>query len=178
MIAVVDGNGQLTGINGIDLLGDTWNVNFIEDSAINIFGTGLVFDFFDANDALLAAIALRTAYNDPAFDTVYTTTPLRTFGINEQTGWILTPYDSNSTTGFTHTQAFGNNTGTMNDGFINLSLLSNAIPIADTIAQEDFVYADWTLASAVPLPAAAYLMGTALLGLMGFSRKNKAQLTA
>lgn len=34
-------------------------------------------------------------------------------------------------------------------------------------------YVQWTPSSVVPLPAAAWLMGSGLIGLMGYSRKNK-----
>ena len=47
----------------------------------------------------------------------------------------------------------------------------------DTASMPDTVWADWTLASrapAVPVPAAAWLFGSGLLGLAGTARKRKA----
>jgi len=42
----------------------------------------------------------------------------------------------------------------------------------------DPTYGQWLYTTVVPIPTAAYLMGTSLIGLLGFSRRKKLQLTA
>jgi len=48
---------------------------------------------------------------------------------------------------------------------------------SDSNSFPNIKFVEWTKVSAVPVPAAVWLMGTGLFGLMGFSRKRSSQAT-
>lgn len=177
VVAVVDGSGQLMGINEIDISGETWNVAFKEGSFDVIFNAPSDdFDFTDMESANLASKALLDAFN-LYIPLRYTLNPNLTYGIENRSliqidaGNILTPYmidDESLPVRRVVYSAFQNFNSIINDRvFKNIKLAA-----ADTINDTPFVYADWTKVSSVPVPAAFWLMGSGLLGVLGFSRKR------
>jgi len=67
-------------------------------------------------------------------------------------------------------------TGALSTGFFDLSSYTGVKSIEWNNGGNNWLFALETLTyetSAVPVPAAVWLMGSGLLGLMGFSRKNK-----
>jgi len=170
-VPVVDGGGQiLTGIDGINLLGGTWNVQFIDGTANAIFGlAGINYDFNNESDATAAATALRDVIDLPAF-VFWDENTFDIEGIDANIADIITPYsfDTNSDSALIVTYRNGRDSFPIPDT-ISLSAIAQT---QDLTSSATGVYAKWTNVSNVPVPAAAYLMGTALLGLLGFNRKR------
>lgn len=167
-VAVVDSSGQLTGWNGLVVGGLDYNVTFIEGSFETIFGpTGANLDFNSFSNPLdaVAAQALAQAYNS---NPLYLNDPQLTFGIDETTqtgGFIWTPFQITNGVDFFYRAT------TTRGG---VSHINRVKPLTlDTTNEPGVVFADWTIASPVPVPAAIYLMGTGLIGLMGVSRRKK-----
>jgi len=165
--AVTDSNGQLLGIDGIDLLGGIWNVRFVEGSFDDLFGDTSGLDFVDMAGARAAATALYDVYNQPGFE-LYTQKGYATAGILYTTiGQVLTPYRVSvwnvSVIGFTIYP--DEESDLVTDTFDTQSY-------TDTGTSFYTVYADWTNVSAVPVPAAVWFMGSGLLALFGYSRKK------
>lgn len=168
VVANIDNTGQLTGFQGIVFSGFSWDVQFKKGSAFQTFENGSSLDFHDSNQAQVASQALLTTYQLPAYN-IYNLNPELTFGVTDvNMGSIFTPWfmDVNVAGGVT----FNNWHEPLGD-FINIFQAS----IHDDLSSNPFaVYADWNQVSAVPVPTAIWLMSSGLLGLIGFSRKNKA----
>ena len=164
-------SGKLKGFTGVAVGSIIYNVTFIEGTVPAIFPGGL-YDFTQQNDALNAANALLTAYDlFPQFDN----TPANTFGCTSPFICnILTPYNTNSTSGVTNHSEF------LNLPFGSFLSLPDSTGIVGTNAgfnstsNTDFVFADWTPqnTSTVPEPTAMLLIGLGLLGLLGVSRRK------
>ena len=167
-VPVVDSSGQLIGWNGIDVSGTNYNVTFVESSFETIFGpTGANLDFDSFSNPLspIAAQALAQAYNS---NPVYLNDPQLTFGIDEtsQTGGLIwTPFQIAS-----NGVDFFYRATTTRGVLSNINRLKSLT--LDTTNEPGAVFADWTIATPVPVPAAVYLMGTGIIGLMGFSRRK------
>lgn len=173
---VVDGSGEiLTGIDGIDLLGGTWDVQFIDGTANAIFGlAGINYDFHNEADATAAATALRDVIDLPAF-ALWDENTVNIEGIGANIADIITPYSYDTISDAAQVVTYRNG----RDSFpipdtISLGSVAHTL---DFTSSATSVYAKWTNVSNVPVPAAVYLMGTALLGLLGFNRK-RAQVVA
>ncbi len=165
-VAVTNGfGGKLTGINGIVIDSEIYNVRFSDVSPLTLFNNGATLDFITNVDALAAAEALNFAYNN-LIDQSFTDDPSLTYGIgNNISAYIITPY--NVLPNLTYSAALLNYNFQHGDIAIYRSFNTAA-----STSEDNIVYADWTRVSAVPVPAAIWLMGSGLFGLIAYSRKK------
>ena len=170
-VPVVDGSGQiLTGIDGIDLLGGTWNVQFIDGTADAIFGlAGINYDFHNVADATTAATALLDVIDSPTF-AFWDENTANIEGIGANLADIITPYSYDTISDAAQVVTYRN--GRDSIPILDTISLATVAHTLDLTGSATGVYAKWTNVSTVPVPTAAYLMGTALLGLLGFNRKR------
>lgn len=157
--------GQLVGASGVDVSGTIYNVEFIDDSCVNIFsGCDEVsdLDFQTAASADAAAQALL----DQVFLGNFDSDPTLTIGCNLSTQCnAAIPYAAGN--GSVFTRRAGN--------FVNTDIVGNNGGITnnfDLSQSSSSVYAKFTVAP-VPVPAAVWFMGSALVGLVGFARRNR-----
>jgi len=173
-VLLVDGNGQLTGANGVDVGGTLFDVTFVDGTCIALFDgcdAASDFDFTDQATAELAAQALlnQVFIDGPAgnFDTDFSSI----FGCGSPVFCeALVPF-------LTRGSSF-DAIGATNDEFEFLDEIS----LLDFInAQNDFsqidssVFASFTeqSVSEVPLPAAAWMFLAGLGGLSAARRKKR-----
>jgi hypothetical protein len=173
---VTDIDGKLMGADGIDINGTEYNVDFVEGSCYSLFAPCLAgHEFtFNINEALDASWALRNQVFEIPEWSVYDSTPTMTNGC-EGAVW--------SCTIFTAYAAGADNMGSAmfenGDGlffFNNVTTCGNCYKADDTADMAGAVYAVWEEAngpSPVPVPAAAWLFGSGLLGLVGVARRKK-----
>lgn len=167
----LDSGGNLLGASGIEVGGSHYDVSF---------GNGICADFWPrcgditpeftfqtASDAMAAATALITALfsANNAFDA----TPTLTNGCNDSSAcYIITPYalDGDMETVFAYNAV--NLSGGGSDTVIMASIGTY------TPTNPDATYARWSVSvSPVPVPAAVWLFGTALVGLPAFGKRRK-----
>lgn len=168
---LTDPSGQLLGAQDVDVDGRLYNVTFIDDSPRDIFADATNFDASNFADASLFADALL----NQVLIGVYSDDQTRTSGCessNVSRCNILTPYSLNTNTGILESAAAVNWVATTQPGFDDTVSLDTTSWSYDTSADNRRVYADWQLA-VVPIPAAAWLFGSALLGLAGIARRAK-----
>ena len=165
----VDG-GKLLGATGVVVAGfGTFDVAFLDGSCSSLFSPCNVSQFigdgdvaFVAGNALLSQVltgdfdadpGLTNGCNDTAFCEV-----LVPHAVSSSFVSFFKVFNASDTSGFT-------------DGVFS----SGASTGFDTTGEDGFVYAVFTAApvSAVPLPPAALLFGTALVGLVGISRRRR-----
>jgi hypothetical protein len=158
--------GQLTGINQIDVSGTLYDVTFDDSYSGITYGDEFS---FSATEALTALFQTGGQFSgDPIdFD------PTLTFGCTHETwcslGAVATQLNSSQIVDIYTLDNWYEPTDVWDgDGVIATARL-----ITSMNASTSFTYADWTLSS-IPIPAAAFLFGPALLGLLGFRRKLKA----
>ncbi len=107
-----------------------------------------------ASEALLQLFELAGENNNPPYIE----------GCTSQTHcYIFTPYSTFTTSVISRSLLIGNGSNPISDGSSPFSL--------DFINNDQFVYADWQV-SAVPVPAAIWLFGSALIGLIGFGKRK------
>ena len=158
---------QLLGADNINVLGTNYDVRFVEGSCIAEFDncTNFTFDTLDAANAANDALANQVLIG------IYDSNPELTFGIEVfTTGQIFTPI---------RTDGFGD---------VLSSILYNAFTesadglgvggygIGFDMSSSDRTFASWTVSQAqspVPVPAAAWLFGSGLLGLVSVARRKK-----
>jgi hypothetical protein len=172
------GGGNLLGASGINVGGTLYNVEFLNDTCITIFdGCDSTLDFafntsataLEAATALLVQVFLNTGAGD------FAARPDLTFGCSDPDrchSWV--PYAFNPGGDPLVWQA------TNNGGAGAGQLVSGPITAAANTANSTLlVFARFTIApiSPVPIPAAIWLFGTALIGLVGFG-KRKARIAA
>ena len=145
-----------TGISGLDVSGTVYNVDFIGTVRHNEWPSML--DVTTKPEATSVILAIGTAFENAGVTSVeYDTVGGGTFDLASATLW----YGTNST------QLLGVNINPNNlggwTGFVGDSTapLNNAYPFS----------VDLTVAS-VPVPAAVWLFGSGLLGLVGISRRK------
>lgn len=162
---------QLTGVNGVEALGGAWDVTF-HDGSFNdvddIYGISTPFFTFAESEALTIALAA---------DMNALTSVLDPEDVNGCSAFnvlcaIVTPY--------TFITFEGDPTDYRVNGFSVEVTPTNLINggTTETTARRDLdftniSYAVWEV-SAVPIPAAAWLFGSGLLGLVGVARRKKA----
>ena len=170
--------GQLVGVNDLDLNGSLYNVTFRASTCIAIWSgcdADADLDFQTSADALAAVNALAAAIDGSSYDD----SPVLIAGITETfLGRIFVPYE------------VGN---TINGGprrFLQVARLLNFqtgnFPADQTdtgatnFSDNDYgslgggVWAQYDEITTVPVPAAVWLFGSAMLGLMGMARRKKA----
>ncbi len=185
---------QLLGADNINVDGVLYDVRFVEvlcDSMENCDDRVLNSTFTDSLSAQQATSALwyqvfswpNTDPTIPAADAL----PQLTFGINRyEIGHIITPYAVTPYFGtggsvYVNGWMFENRDdwrGTVNDSMTHYDLNYDPFGLntynpSDPLSLTDFkVMAQWQLASAVPVPAAFWLMASGLLGLIGLAREK------
>lgn len=166
----IDGGGNLLGASGVDVGGTIYDVEFLDGSCVDIFdGCAAVsdFDFTTEADAMLASAALMAVILDTV-DGDFDSQPDLTNGCTHPFHCnILTPYAFAS--GLALTAGFLNSILESGDSAPILLTLNN-----NNANEVNVSFASWNV-SPVPVPAAVWLFGTALVGFIGFSkRKSKA----
>jgi len=186
-------NGTLFGAENIDVGGTFYDVEFVDGSCIDLFsGCDEVsdFDFATRAEAVVASQALldQVFVDDsgaPAlFDTIpYLTNGCLSFwnqvggaggGSNDDCGIATPTIDSFPFPAQTNGTSYANNHMTeFFDGIGNLGLQEIGDISGDSFSPSKLTYAKWSPSSppsAVPVPAAVWLFGTALVGLIGFGK--------
>ena len=172
---VTDINGQLLGVDGLDVNGTTYNVDFVEGSCYTLFSPCLTSDVFtfDINEAVDASWALRNQVFEIPEWSSYDSMPDMTFGCNDPYGCtIYTPYAAGADN--MGSAYFFNGDGLF--FFNTVATCGNCYKADDTTDNPTTVYAIWEEAggvSPVPVPAAAWLFGSGLLGLVSVARRKK-----
>ena len=155
--------GQLTGATDVEVDGAYYDVQFVEGSCNSLFNNCSDFTFTTIPDALLASQALL----DQVLTGVYDDSPELTFGMSDTvSGLIYTPRASNADFVF-FSSAINNASGS--DSVSGPGRLARMFE--NSANSERVVWAEWTV-SQVPIPAAAWLFGSALLGLGVVKRKK------
>ena len=165
----LDSSGNLLGASGIEVGGSHYDVSFGNGVCAD-FWSGCntsEFTFQTASDAMAAATALITALfsaND-AFDTTSTLT----IGCDAASDcYIITPYALNGAMDTVLAYNARNRSSNDSDTVILASIGTG------TQTNADATYARWSASvSPVPVPAAVWLFGTALVGLLGFGKRRK-----
>ena len=167
------GQGKLAGFDEIIVSGHIYDVRFIDGSFLGIFGDQNGIDFPSRISSRIAAHALASAY---ALYPTYANTPELTTGCTNIHGCdIITPYGVSridDPPGPESDLIFNSSTwisDTREPGPITIRQLTAG---DDTSTVMNYVYADWTVVTQVPVPAAIWLMSTAMLGLFGVSRRK------
>lgn len=170
---VTDINGQLLGVDGVDVNGTLYNVDFLEGSCYTFFAPCLSNDnlLFDINEALDASWALKSQVFDTPAWSLYTSDPSKTFGCEDLYGCtIYTAYSVNS-------DPMGNAQFFNGDGlffFDTVNTCGLCTRSDDTTTNPAAVFAIWEEANGVtpvPLPAAGWFFLSAVSGLFALKRK-------
>lgn len=171
----VDSSGNLLGASNVSFDGELYNVDFLDGSCFSLFdGCDMNSDFAfqssqiaqNALGVLLTQVFLDTASG--AFDT----NPALTNGCEDaDTCRVVTPFVALGNdvllVGVTNT---ADGPGQMDAVVTGLFIRSSGSgPIPDSSE----TFAVWTSVSEVPVPAAIWLFGTALIGLVGFSKRRR-----
>jgi hypothetical protein len=172
--------GQLLGAYDVNVGGNLYDVEFVDGSCQTLFsgcgGSGThEFAFSTAEQAEASSQSLLDSVFGGEFaGGPFDTNPELTVGItNTSLGVILTGFG-----------AYDLDDGSLYlDGAFNSSLAEpdrlgcatgqcSLLPDVDLATLPNAVYAQWTGVSAVPVPAAVWLFGTALVGLIGFGKRK------
>ena len=166
----MDGNGILLGATGVEVNGNSYTVEFVEDSCANIWGS------CDGNGSftwtsLAEAEAAHNALLDQVLVGIYDESPDLTFGCAIVSVCVVfTPFSGSlgdpNMIGTVLTQNFD---GALADGFGLRDLL---LPNTDSSTDAFVTFAEWTIETTqVPLPGALGLFSFALVGLGWRKRK-------
>jgi hypothetical protein len=166
---VVD--GLLVGASDVFVSGAGWyDVNFVDGTCIGLFDGCDADDDFDFGSPVHANSAAQ-ALVDQVFidgpDGLFNTNPGLTLGCGDPSRCVVTIPHTVLDEPLFMSAITMNNVGTGNAGW---TIFSN---ILDTSIYDLKVFAQFELVTAVPLPAAFWLFGTVLIGLIGY-RKRKA----
>ena len=178
---LIDSSGKLTGATDVDVDSSLYDVYFMDGTCNSLFNGCTEFTFTDFASAGLASQALL----DQVFLGIYDTVANKTNGIevsgNQVHGSIYTPYARSSQTDDAFTRMVRNyETGFSDSVYSDTQLRAYD---DDLTLKAYAVYAVWTEAgagaptisepiSSVPIPAAAWLFGSGLLGLIGVARRK------
>jgi hypothetical protein len=175
---------ELQGANGVTVGGQTYNVSFLDGTCISVFdGCDQVSDF--AFNTVAEAEAASKALLVQVFNAgdVYDTTPVLTRGVDptiflpNRDGEVLTPYGFRTSASVSYGISANNRLGEEDSAecfFVDQCFTSiSASLLAAPNDKRDPTWALWTQVSAVPVPAAVWLFGTALVGFVGLSRRRK-----
>jgi len=165
---------NLLGAQNVNVGGTLYNVDFIDGSCISLFsGCDELgdFDFNTKADALVASQALldQVFIDGNGAPALFDTDASLTNGCGEFVCIAYTPtLEILGVTGIASAR---------NDNFeggdaVGSGLLGPSDSTAVGVFPGRNVYADWTQVSAVPVPAAIWLFGTALVGLAGFGKRK------
>jgi hypothetical protein len=182
-------SNTLYGAQNVDVDGTLYDVAFLDGSCIDLFGgcdEASDFDFATRSEAITASRALldQVFLNVPAAPADFDTIPYLTNGC--ESSWVepggpgggsiidckvLTPtLDAFSIIG-SSAHAVNNNSNNVNsDGWGGIVIQEDEdFTAADTERAARITFADWTI-TAVPVPAAVWLFGTALFAFIGIGK--------
>lgn len=178
--SVVD--GELVGALEVDVAGELFDVSFGNGSCIDLYtGCDELTDlpFADPVESQLAVTALLTQVFGNGDS--YATDPTLTRGCGSPVCFLMMPYAFSSNAdypGWIQVKG-GRNTTSLSDNTVGFSMLD---PSFDISAYPSWTYTQWTPSlsttsrltpvSAVPLPAALWLFGSALLWFAGLARRR------
>lgn len=154
---------QLMGVSGVESLGNTWDVSFVDGSYQDVYPAADPTFLGNQADAQIAATALIE-------NLIALNTPLDIKAINGcgpgGFPWcdILTVFSFSGSTmqAYKSTLASGGWLGGAVPGVTNTS----------TTEAAERTIATWTV-STVPIPGAVWLFGSGLVGLIGFARRKQ-----
>jgi len=177
-------NGALMGATGVDVDGVLYDVQFIDGTCDALYsGCDSMADFpfsNPSNDATLLNIAMTALFEQVFIDSPlgnFDSNPALTNGCNVSGGCqINTPLFPSSSTAFVaSTGAF--NTTALDQGRVSFldhltagSAVYNSVHPFPELDQN--VFAVWNQSAVVPIPAAIWLFGSGLLGLIGAARRK------
>lgn len=164
---------QLTGVNGVEALGGTWDVTFhigTFNEVDAVYGLSLPFTFTDLESQALS-VGLITAMSP--LDGILEPTDVN--GCIYFSGCaIVTPYtfmDYDGDTVYERVRGFSVGVNE-NLGVFSIAYQPDITTAVRDIDFDHISYAVWEV-SAVPVPAAVWLFGSGLIGLAGFARRKK-----
>ena len=167
--------GQLLGASGVEVSGILYDVSFTDSSCFTAFNNCIdsAFAFNNSSDADIASSALI----DQVLSTLPSLTPSSIFGLGpgpDESGVIMTPYLRFSHCSFLCLLAV-NSSALLIESLGGLSVSESSEMSFIGIDFSEYgnqVYADWQVSS-VPVPAAVWLFGSGLIGLIGMARRKK-----
>lgn len=186
----LDSNGYLIGASEVDVKGVLYDVAFVQGSCFEVFGdcddpfSDFMFTSVEDGNAASGALLAQVFVDGPLgnFDTDL---DLMGFSGTEAT-IIFTPNSLNPLfpgAGPDFTSVGGSSAHNLSEeaddrvssSFLLTSSVFDSTRFDETLGGAYF-WADWTLSqpAPVPVPAAFWLFGTALIGLVGFCKRQKA----
>lgn len=170
--------GKLVGATGVMVNGAEYTVSFVDGTCIALFSgcdENSDFTFGTGGEALAATRALLSdVLRDIGVGSEYDTDPGLTRGCGDTVDrcLILTPFNVNEY-GFKPARSFASNArGELGEDDWDAETMD---PAADTGSDAARTWAVWAASppAQVPLPAAAWLFGSGLVGLLGVGRRRK-----
>ncbi len=177
----IAGTGQLTHAKNINVGGTLYDVEFVDGTCITVFSgcdSVLYFAFGSESTAKVAAQNLADQVFGGAFDgSIYDSDPGMVNGIEITGGGAIhyTPYALDGADRVLVSRSINFFGASLNDG-LGTTETSSWLKNIDLTGRSNITYLNWTPSpvSAVPVPAAVWLFGTALVGLIGFGKRRKA----
>ena len=151
---------QLTGVTGLEALGETWNVSFIDGTYEAVYALSDPMFLGLSTDAETARDALTLVLSD---NTALISSPTDIFScVDSFICYISTPY-------LIQTSGTINNWGTtvVSTGGIG----SEHVTTNPTTDYSTVTFTHWDVAT-VPVPAAVWLFGSGLFGLISIARRK------
>ena len=175
---VVNGSGQLTGATDVNVSGTSYDVNFYEGTFSDVFGSASGLDAINSTEAEAFSVALLAQVFVDGPQGSFDSNPMNTYGcIYDNLCWVFTPYNVVSDTinvymatndeqeAPVRTTGSGDTTREWTTTTVFDS--AHTGPTGSKV-----LWADWSVSAEVPIPAAAWLFGSALIGLVGIKRKK------
>jgi hypothetical protein len=170
----VDGDGNLLGASGVDVGGELYDVEFLDGTCVDLFdgcNSQGDFQFASVTSAQVAGLALlaQVFIDGPAGN--FDSNPGQVSGCTagSYTCVSLIPYAPDSSS-LVLTVAIHNKDTTAPDHY---AFPQSVVALADLTQFPTTNYARFSPGlPAVPVPAAVWLFGTALIGLAGFSKRK------
>lgn len=183
-------NGQLIGASGLIVNGVSYDVAFLDGTCANLYsGCNQNSDFTfsnSSNDGTLLGQAMTALLDQVFIDSAagaFDSNPALTNGCNVATGCqISTPLFVTGSTEFVavigafNTPVLGQGQVGFLDHLVAGTVVQNSV---HQLPQFDAqVFAVWSPVAAVPVPAAVWLFGSGLIGLIGVKRKLSKEVSA